>query len=360
MWEFFSRLQTVTRTLLLAVAATASLLPQSSSQDRQIGLPGCPTSCGDVSVPYPFGIAPGCSLAGFNLTCDTTHTPPRLLVGNGTLHVTSVSLDDSTVRVLGPAMDFSSVLRLKEGWSTIGTWGGTPWGLSYAGPYVLSETHNEFILWGCNVFAEVRLAGAGQLITSCGSVCEDPDSNGVSECALHYNGSGHCDRCYGVSCCQMPVPIASMSYYVKLTSMLDSAEDFAGVIAEEGWLEPSVAAEAARSSGERKAMVPVVLAWAIVASSAQPGPNETRDGSATCPKDLGSTGCHSSYSSCTSTYNWFSTDAGIATKATLTFPMDAKVCWSTNIYSKQNYSLISKKQNYFTMTMVTHFTLLVR
>nr|CAB3456453.1 unnamed protein product [Digitaria exilis]CAB3480809.1 unnamed protein product [Digitaria exilis] len=245
MWEF-SRLQTLTRTLLLAVTAAAVLLPQSSSsQDLQIGLPGCPTSCGDVSVPYPF--APGCSLAGFNLTCDTTHTPPRLLVGNGTLHVTGVSLDDYTVRVLGPAMDFSSVLRLKEGWSTIGTWGGTPWGLSYAGPYVLSETHNEFILWGCNVFAEVRLASAGQLITSCGSVCEDPDSNGVSECALHYNGSGHCDRCYGVSCCQMPVPIASMSYFVKLTSMLDSPEDFAGVIAEEGWLEPSVAAEAART-----------------------------------------------------------------------------------------------------------------
>jgi hypothetical protein len=27
-----------------------------------IGLPGCPTSCGGVSVPYPLGIEPGCSL----------------------------------------------------------------------------------------------------------------------------------------------------------------------------------------------------------------------------------------------------------------------------------------------------------
>ncbi|KAF8697296.1 hypothetical protein HU200_035885 [Digitaria exilis] len=300
MWES-SRLLTVTRTVLLAVAAAAAaLLPLSSSQDLQIGLPGCPTSCGDVSVPYPFGIAPGCSLAGFGLTCDTTHTPPLLLVSNSTLQVTGVSLDNSTVRVLGPAVNFSQMLRNGTAWTTISYWGGLPWGLGFDGPYVSSEARNEFIVWGCNIFAELRL-GSAQLITSCGSVCDGPGPGNYAdnECALRYNGSRHCGRCYGVSCCQMPVPIGSTFYFVRLTSMLDSEEDFAAVIAEEGWLDRGVAAEAARSSGEMKATVPVVLAWAIAGSSAQPAVNETRDGDATCPTDLDSTGCHSSYSSCT-------------------------------------------------------------
>ncbi|KAF8701842.1 hypothetical protein HU200_033165 [Digitaria exilis] len=197
------------------------------------------------------------------------------------------------------------MLRNGTAWTTISYWGGLPWGLGFDGLYVLSEARNEFIVWGCNIFAELRL-GSAQLITSCGSVCDGPGPGNYAdnECALRYNGSRHCGRCYGVSCCQMPVPIGSTFYFVRLTSMLDSEEDFAAVIAEEGWLDRGVAAEAARSSGEMKAIVPAVLAWAIAGSSAQPAVNETRDGEATCPTDLSSTGgCHSSYSSCTSTYD---------------------------------------------------------
>ncbi|OEL16473.1 Wall-associated receptor kinase 2 [Dichanthelium oligosanthes] len=300
----FSTFLTVTRTLLLAATTWAALLPSELlSAQRQIGLPGCPTSCGDVSVPYPFGIAPGCSLAGFYLTCDTTHTPPRLLLGNGTLQVTGISLDNSTVRVLGPGIGFPSVLRLPTGgWTTVDSWGGLQWGLSDddSGPYIVSEAHNEFILRGCYVFAELRLADGPQpLITSCGAVC-DPDGEQVDECELHASGS-HCKRCYGIGCCQMPVPIGSMAYVVRLTSILGWDEPFAALIAEEGWFEPNITAEAL-SNAERTAIVPIVLAWAIVNSSSQPGPNETRDGRATCPNDLGSTGCHSRYSSCTSTH----------------------------------------------------------
>ena len=49
-----------------------------------LGLGTCRTQCGDVSVPFPFGLSPGCHLSGFDLTCDTSHTPPRLLLDNGT------------------------------------------------------------------------------------------------------------------------------------------------------------------------------------------------------------------------------------------------------------------------------------
>jgi hypothetical protein len=78
---------------LVTVAAVAAV------QVISIGLPGCTTICGNVSVPYPFGIEPGCSLKGFNLTCDASYTPPQLFIHDAA-RVTEISLDDSTVLCL--------------------------------------------------------------------------------------------------------------------------------------------------------------------------------------------------------------------------------------------------------------------
>lgn len=71
---------------------------------QKIGLPGCTTSCGDVSVPYPFGMEPGCSLgqSWFDLICNTSLTPPLLLMhrNNVTFMVLDISPDDSTVDLI--------------------------------------------------------------------------------------------------------------------------------------------------------------------------------------------------------------------------------------------------------------------
>jgi hypothetical protein len=75
---------------LVTVAAVAAV------QVISIGLPGCTTICGNVSVPYPFGIEPGCSLKGFNLTCDASYTPPQLFIHDAA-RVTEISLDDSSM-----------------------------------------------------------------------------------------------------------------------------------------------------------------------------------------------------------------------------------------------------------------------
>ncbi|KAM0880526.1 hypothetical protein ACQ4PT_033522 [Festuca glaucescens] len=43
-----------------------------------MGRPGCRDKCGGMSIPFPFGMdKPACFLPGFEVTCNTSFTPPR-------------------------------------------------------------------------------------------------------------------------------------------------------------------------------------------------------------------------------------------------------------------------------------------
>ncbi|CAL5022448.1 unnamed protein product [Urochloa decumbens] len=314
------RTVTVARQLLVAaIAATlvssSELLAAAAAGDQgpPIGLQGCKTTCGNVRVPYPFGIGPsGCYLPGFDLTCDTSHIPPQLFIGNGTLlQVTHISLDNSTVRLCSPAIDTTKHFSFKWGYIHKGTWGGSQWGLGDSRPYVLAKARNELILSGCHVFAELLTTDSDQIINSCGSVCNDDETaTDVDEeyCSVHPRNP-HCRKCSGIGCCQVPVPVGRASYKVMVKSIRNavpiiSDDPFTVLIAEQGWFNKNVTTEL--MSGADGTTVPVMLAWMVGSMVALPRPNKTRDGNETCPSDLGTTICHSSHSSCTSHNSRFS------------------------------------------------------
>jgi hypothetical protein len=69
-WWWVVLLAAALQLLLLVV-----LVEGDAQAQPQIGLPNCSTS-----VPYPFGIEPGCYLLGFNLTCNTSRTRPGLFL----------------------------------------------------------------------------------------------------------------------------------------------------------------------------------------------------------------------------------------------------------------------------------------
>ncbi|WVZ78925.1 LOW QUALITY PROTEIN: hypothetical protein U9M48_026565 [Paspalum notatum var. saurae] len=259
------RQQQLAVVLLLATAAAAPA--------QLVGFPGCTTSCGNVIVPFPFGIGgPECYLPGFNLTCDTSRRgPPRLLLGNGTLQVTNISLDDSTVRVLGPGITARSPsAAAPAGTTTNATWGGREWGLDDdGGPYILSAARNEFIVTGCPFFAELLIGGGGgadgelQAISTCGSVC--PVTGGGDDLLVQ--------QCSGINCCRARVPTGRTSYDVRVMMLEHKyytyrsrvGQHLSVLIAQEGWFNWSDHSSAAGAEPKTTvAAVPVVLEWAVI------------------------------------------------------------------------------------------------
>ncbi|KAJ4757031.1 Wall-associated kinase family protein [Rhynchospora pubera] len=62
--------KTISQTIPASVAL--SMLTIDIASGSGIALPGCPETCGDIQITYPFGIGTDCSLPGFELSCKTS------------------------------------------------------------------------------------------------------------------------------------------------------------------------------------------------------------------------------------------------------------------------------------------------
>ncbi|KAM0840340.1 hypothetical protein ACQ4PT_059728 [Festuca glaucescens] len=233
----------------------------------------CRASCGDMVVPYPFGIGPSkCYWPGLDLTCGTTHDPPRLfLLGGGHFRVMSISLPNTTVSVVQDVrlvnmdpIEFTS--NETEAVSRI------PSLFPRETPYSLA-TGNELILAGCNAQATLWGHDNPAILSGCASFCpsNNTGAHGWSTNGIH-GESGGGKYCYGMGCCQALISAESMDGMPKEfrfkqirtiePKMVASAPIM--FMAEEGWFDrPGVADKVMRRT-KVNVEVPLILRWEVL------------------------------------------------------------------------------------------------
>ncbi|GMY29884.1 wall-associated receptor kinase 2-like [Fagus crenata] len=151
-----------------------------------VAKPGCNERCGDVIVPYPFGIDKSdCAKnEAFLLKCNRTTNPPKLYLSN--VFVYNISVENSTVTV---GIDAASVCYDETGIA----WESHQHITLLNTPLTFSNTRNKFTALGCDNLAFMDDADGG-FGGGCFSFCG-------------YNKSSSDDgSCSGFGCCQTPIP----------------------------------------------------------------------------------------------------------------------------------------------------------
>nr|TKR85905.1 hypothetical protein D5086_0000245260 [Populus alba] len=174
------------------------LCPVAASTASPDVKPGCQDNCGDVSVPYPFGILErSCAMnKHFFLNCSSEADGQRqLLIGN--IPVRKISALNGTVTVgIYTAFDcYNETARNRSKSSvTLGS-----------GPFMFSDTQNVFTAIGCDTSAQVinkdRTYGA-----ACLSICTE-----------NVNMSDG-NPCSGSGCCQTSIPKGLKSLNISTSS----------------------------------------------------------------------------------------------------------------------------------------------
>lgn len=162
----------------MSVAGIAALLQLLATMvvlvSTDVALPNCTSRCGNITMPYPFGIGAGCHHEGFELTCNETYHPPKLFMTSSRVEVLEISLQDSTLYI------DSGILTLA----------GNEWPASDGPIYMnwsvpLNDSiyrvadGNEIIVLGCGIYFLVQWPSPGNwpspgdesASTSCSSKC---------------------------------------------------------------------------------------------------------------------------------------------------------------------------------------------
>ncbi|CAN1217078.1 Wall-associated receptor kinase 5 [Linum perenne] len=186
--------------LLPLLSAAAAVLPPPPSPQSQppSGFfhveSNCPTHCGDLEIPFPFGTKQGCYLnKDFLITCNATGTP---LLGYSNTQVLNISVDGELRISTTIAHDCYNKSGFPDGNSR-----SSVWDLKFP----VSNTRNKFTAVGCDTYALVKGTNDHPYATGCIAYC-DKRKDVV-------NGS-----CAGVGCCQASIPKGVRGFDASLSS----------------------------------------------------------------------------------------------------------------------------------------------
>ncbi|XP_047983618.1 wall-associated receptor kinase 1-like [Salvia hispanica] len=160
------------------------LLPPSLLSAALNAKPGCLDRCGDLLIPYPFGVGPNCSYSPhFDINCDYSTDPPKAYLSIMKKQV--IEFNQTYIRLKNPFM-----ISACYGLSTDNQRSMT---VNLSGtPYMLSNK-NVLTVIGCD---DMLLQYKGSsTIGGCSVFCADKSDAGFGDC--HFNGCCHQAVGYG-------------------------------------------------------------------------------------------------------------------------------------------------------------------
>ncbi|XP_068496243.1 wall-associated receptor kinase-like 2 isoform X1 [Phaseolus vulgaris] len=182
----------------------------SAQVGLSVGKPGCDWRCGNVPIPFPFGMKSFECYAGkwFEIECrnstytNYTHTPYLKSIG---VEVISINLQLGTVNIKNP------IYR-----SNCGSKDSPPVNKSLEGsPFVYSQKYNKFMAAGCNIIAILQLNRSE--VSGCVSICDENYKVGDIG-KMDFRKSD----CNGKSCCDSSLPLYLKEYSTEIKGLKDN------------------------------------------------------------------------------------------------------------------------------------------
>ncbi|CAA0839565.1 Wall-associated receptor kinase-like 2 [Striga hermonthica] len=209
--------------------------------------PGCPEKCGNVTIPYPFGVGVGCyANSSFAVVCRNTTNTYRTFLRSINMEVLNISVL-GTVIVNHPVspLNCSSEPRIQNLTTSL-----------VGSPFTISMDHNSLAVLGCQTSVWLR-ANATTTIGGCMAIC-DPNSTSAS--------------CNGVNCCQTTIPdgLQRLQFtYQNMGSSSSHNNSFCGYVlaVEKKWFQEgykwynSLQGGLSNPSNQEFESAPLVLDW---------------------------------------------------------------------------------------------------
>ncbi|XP_074318840.1 wall-associated receptor kinase-like 2 [Silene latifolia] len=244
-------------TLLLAAfpdTVNASLsVPTTMVTTAKATKPKCQRKCGNLTIPYPFGIDKDCAMGDeYIITCNEdnkVYTPQFLDTDSQVLEISETQVTIAAGEPLAESCKSS-----EKG----NTWGS----LDLSGmPYALSSTSNKFMVIGCHHYGLIEAkTTAGRQVFSCVALCTEKQDLFDRSCA-------------GIGCCQVPLPKGLQNFnasleLIRYNTSISSGSCSYSFIVERSSFEFRGAVDLKRPEFmDRFNNMPVVLEWFVAQDS---------------------------------------------------------------------------------------------
>uniref|UniRef100_A0A0D3FUP9 Protein kinase domain-containing protein n=1 Tax=Oryza barthii TaxID=65489 RepID=A0A0D3FUP9_9ORYZ len=220
----------------------------------------CQRKCGQIDIPYPFGIGgqPGCAMTGFELSCnDTGNGVPTLLLRNMEVLDISLPLGQAQMK-MDMSYDCHNTTR-----NDIDCVDMVDLNLK-GSPFTFSDTANKFIVFGCRMLAYL---GPGEqndvgsnLTIGCAATC------GIGDDLVSINSAG----CSGIGCCQTNIPKGIQYYKVWFDGRFNTTDiynwtrcAYAALVETSSFNFSTVYNSLSRFNDNLGSQPPFVVDWAI-------------------------------------------------------------------------------------------------